>query len=46
MKATTGMTLVVTIANFVNGIAVVVQPIAGAMGEAALSGQKFTYQRL
>ena len=33
-----------TNANFVNGIAIVVQPIGGAMLEAAIGGQQFTYQ--
>jgi lipid-binding SYLF domain-containing protein len=33
-----------TNANFVNGVAVVVQPIGGAMLEAAIGGQQFTYQ--
>jgi lipid-binding SYLF domain-containing protein len=31
-------------ANFVDGVAVVVQPIGGAMLEAAIGGQQFTYQ--
>jgi lipid-binding SYLF domain-containing protein len=31
---------------FVNGVAVVVRPIGGAMVEAALGGQKFAYQTL
>jgi lipid-binding SYLF domain-containing protein len=35
-----------TNATFVNGVAVVVRPIAGAMVEAALGGQKFAYQKL
>ena len=35
---------VATNANFVDGVAVVVQPIGGAMLEAAIGGQKFTYQ--
>jgi lipid-binding SYLF domain-containing protein len=35
---------VATSANFVNGVAVVVQPIGGAMVEAAIGGQQFTYQ--
>ena len=35
---------VATNANFVNGVAVVVQPIGGAMFEAAIGGQQFTYQ--
>jgi lipid-binding SYLF domain-containing protein len=30
--------------NFVDGVAVVVQPIGGAMLEAAIGGQQFTYQ--
>jgi lipid-binding SYLF domain-containing protein len=33
-----------TNANFVDGVAVVVQPIGGAMVEAAIGGQQFTYQ--
>ena len=33
-----------TQANFVDGVAVVVQPISGVMVEAAIGGQKFTYQ--
>jgi lipid-binding SYLF domain-containing protein len=32
--------------TFVDGVAVVVRPIGGAMAEAALSGQKFAYQTL
>ena len=35
---------VATNANFVDGVAVVVQPIGGAMVEAAIGGQQFTYQ--
>jgi lipid-binding SYLF domain-containing protein len=35
---------VATNADFVDGIAVVVSPIGGAMLEAAIGGQKFTYQ--
>ena len=35
---------VATNANFVDGVAVVVSPIGGAMLEAAIGGQKFTYQ--
>jgi len=31
---------------FVNGVAVVVRPIGGAMVEATLGGQKFAYQTL
>jgi lipid-binding SYLF domain-containing protein len=31
-------------ANFVDGVAVVVNPIGGAMLEAAIGGQQFTYQ--
>ena len=31
-------------ARFIDGVAVVVSPIGGAMVEAALGGQKFTYQ--
>jgi lipid-binding SYLF domain-containing protein len=31
-------------ANFVDGVAVVVQPLSGVMVEAAIGGQKFTYQ--
>jgi lipid-binding SYLF domain-containing protein len=33
-----------TNANFVDGVAVVVQPIGGVMLEAAIGGQQFTYQ--
>jgi lipid-binding SYLF domain-containing protein len=33
-----------TSANFVNGVAVVVQPLGGAMFEASIGGQKFTYK--
>jgi len=33
-----------TQANFVDGVAVVVQPLSGVMVEAAIGGQKFTYQ--
>jgi lipid-binding SYLF domain-containing protein len=33
-----------TNANFVDGVAVVVQPIGGVMVEAAIGGQQFTYQ--
>jgi lipid-binding SYLF domain-containing protein len=33
-----------TKANFVDGVAVVVQPLSGVMVEAAIGGQKFTYQ--
>jgi lipid-binding SYLF domain-containing protein len=33
-----------TTANFVDGVAVVVHPISGAMVEAAVGGQQFTYQ--
>jgi lipid-binding SYLF domain-containing protein len=36
---------VATNARFVNGVAVVVSPIGGAMLEAALGGQQFTYQQ-
>jgi lipid-binding SYLF domain-containing protein len=32
-------------ANFVNGVAVVVSPIGGAMLEASIGGQQFTYQQ-
>jgi lipid-binding SYLF domain-containing protein len=35
---------VATTANFVDGVAVVVQPLSGVMVEAALGGQQFTYQ--
>jgi lipid-binding SYLF domain-containing protein len=35
---------VATNADFVNGVAVVIQPIGGAMLEAAIGGQQFTYQ--
>jgi lipid-binding SYLF domain-containing protein len=35
---------VATTATFVDGVAVVVRPIGGAMLEAALGGQKFAYQ--
>jgi lipid-binding SYLF domain-containing protein len=35
---------VATNANFVNGVAVVISPIGGAMLEAAIGGQQFTYQ--
>ena len=35
---------VATNANFVDGVAVVVQPLSGVMVEAAIGGQKFTYQ--
>jgi lipid-binding SYLF domain-containing protein len=34
-----------TNATFVNGVAVVVSPIGGAMLEAAIGGQQFTYQQ-
>ena len=33
-----------TKANFIDGVAVVVQPIGGVMVEAAIGGQQFTYQ--
>jgi lipid-binding SYLF domain-containing protein len=33
-----------TNATFVDGVAVVVQPLSGVMVEAAIGGQKFTYQ--
>ena len=33
-----------TQANFVDGVAVVVQPLSGVMIEAAIGGQQFTYQ--
>src|SRR5215475_5713480 len=36
---------VATNASFVNGVAVVVSPIGGAMLEAAIGGQQFTYQQ-
>ena len=35
---------VATNANFIDGVAVVVQPIGGVMVEAAIGGQQFTYQ--
>ena len=35
---------VATKAIFVNGVAVVVQPLSGVMVEAAIGGQEFTYQ--
>ena len=35
---------VATKANFVDGVAVVVQPLSGVMVEAAIGGQQFTYQ--
>ena len=35
---------VATNPNFVDGVAVVVQPIGGVMVEAAIGGQQFTYQ--
>jgi lipid-binding SYLF domain-containing protein len=35
---------VATNATFVDGVAVVVQPLSGVMVEAAIGGQKFTYQ--
>ena len=35
---------VATNANFVDGVAVVVHPLSGVMVEAAIGGQKFTYQ--
>jgi lipid-binding SYLF domain-containing protein len=35
---------VATNANFVDGVAVVVSPIGGAMVEAAIGGQQFSYQ--
>jgi lipid-binding SYLF domain-containing protein len=35
---------VATNTNFVDGVAVVVQPIGGVMVEAAIGGQQFTYQ--
>jgi lipid-binding SYLF domain-containing protein len=37
---------VATNATFVDGVAVVVSPIGGAMAEAALGGQQFTYQAI
>jgi lipid-binding SYLF domain-containing protein len=37
---------VATNATFVDGTAVVVRPIGGAMVEASLGGQKFAYQAL
>jgi lipid-binding SYLF domain-containing protein len=33
-------------ARFIDGVAVVVSPIGGAMVEAALGGQQFTYQTI
>jgi len=36
---------VATNATFVNGVAVAVSPIGGAMLEAAIGGQQFTYQQ-
>ena len=36
---------VATNATFVNGVAVMVSPIGGAMLEAAIGGQQFTYQQ-
>jgi len=30
-------------ARFVDGVAVIVRPIAGAMAEASVGGQQFTY---
>jgi lipid-binding SYLF domain-containing protein len=35
---------VATNPNFVDGVAVIVQPVGGAMVEAAIGGQQFTYQ--
>jgi lipid-binding SYLF domain-containing protein len=35
---------VATTATFVDGVAVVVQPLSGVMVEAAIGGQQFTYQ--
>jgi hypothetical protein len=35
---------VATNATFVDGVAVVVSPIGGAMLEATIGGQKFSYQ--
>src|SRR5262245_8561765 len=35
---------VATTPNFVDGVAVVVQPVGGVMAEAAIGGQQFTYQ--
>jgi lipid-binding SYLF domain-containing protein len=35
---------VATNPNFVDGVAVIVQPVGGVMVEAALGGQQFTYQ--
>jgi lipid-binding SYLF domain-containing protein len=35
---------VATNADFIDGVAVVVQPIGGVMVEAAIGGQQFTYQ--
>jgi len=35
---------VATNPNFIDGVAVIVQPVGGVMAEAALGGQQFTYQ--
>ena len=35
---------VATNPNFVDGVAVIVQPVGGVMAEAAIGGQQFTYQ--
>jgi hypothetical protein len=35
---------VATDIKFIDGVAVVVSPIGGAMVEAAIGGQQFTYQ--
>ena len=35
---------VATTPNFVDGVAVIVQPVGGVMAEAAIGGQQFTYQ--
>ena len=35
---------VATTPNFVDGVAVIVQPVGGVMVEAAIGGQQFTYQ--
>jgi hypothetical protein len=37
---------VATNATFVDGVAVVVRPIGGAMVEASIGGQKFAYQAI
>jgi len=35
---------VATNPNFIDGVAVIVQPVGGVMAEAAIGGQQFTYQ--